>query len=518
VRQTQFLEIDQAGIILDLPPEEVPGSNYTSCSNVYFRDGAAARVEGYGVYGPELITADPIFAYPATYQSVNYWIHCTTENIYVTDGYTQWDITPAAGLSPTTAGEWTATTLNGIPVLNNPENAPIYWALNPANPCETLPGWPDNTTCNAIAAVKYHLVALNITEAGINYPSQVWWSQGAQAGAVPQEWIPTAENDAGDTILADSTGHIVTAYPLREQLIIYKSNATYTMQYVAGQYVYAFRKIFPNTGIASRHAVCEVDNQHWVFTGTDVVKHDGQNFISVVYDKVQRHLTNSIDPGQIQLVSLTARLTDNQVWVNIPTTGAQLLVAAVILDVRDGNVGLRTLPQVASVIRGTVSPTSELGPWESLDTSWQNWPDQWNEAKYLANSDGVMMTRPTNANKAKALLAVGYENSAEGEPISAYVERLSGMAGDYTKTKILTRVIPRIEAGAGTVFTFRLGAQAYFGDSILWGPPQQFIAGTDTGLSYIITGRYMSLRISTESIAPWKLYSYVIKYADQSTY
>jgi hypothetical protein len=318
--QTQYIKNKHLGVIQDLAPEEVPPEHWTRVINVSFPDGDSRRREGYAQYSPALpADQEPFYGGSVTgTNGINYWVWMTNNQVWVTDGDTHTEITPAGGLLDTDPGTWTFTVLGGIPVFNNPVNPPMYWDLNTANPALILPGWPANTTCLSMRAVKYHLVALNITEASINYPSQVWWSEGAQAGAIPQEWVPTAENDAGDAIIGDSAGAIVDAFPLRDQLVIYKNSSTYTMQYVAGQYVYAFRKLFPTVGMQSLNCACEIEGRQVVFTGEDVIMHDGQNFESMVDHKVQRTLVDSVDKDKIGLCNVVARVVDRQVWVCLP--------------------------------------------------------------------------------------------------------------------------------------------------------------------------------------------------------
>jgi hypothetical protein len=306
----------------------------------------------------------------------------------------------------------------------------------------------------------------------------------------------------------------VDAFPLRDQLIIYKENSTFLMQYVAGQYVYAFRKIFLTVGMPANNCVAEIGGEHWVFTGQDVIRHDGQNYASVVDQKVKRALVQSVDPGQVQLCCVVARIVDQQVWVCIPEGGGERLTKAYVINVSDENIGMRDLPSVASVSRGVVNPDDTLGSWEDNPFTWEQIPGQWNEALFSPTADSLMMTG-YGQNK---LYSVGNNSSADGEPIPAYLERLSGMIGDFSTHKVVTRLVPRIEGSPGDVINIRMGSQNYFDEPISWGEIQPFTIGTDVAVQSIIDGRYLSVNFSGNTIAPWSLYSYTIKYANCGEY
>ena len=232
----------------DLPPEEVPIENWTGGANIQFQDTATRRVGGYQAFGGTP-SAAPMFAMSVLVSGAAYWIYCSADGIFATDGLTHTDITPAGGLTAVTPGLWTGCILNGIPVLNNSIDPPMYWPLDIAQKCLVLPGWPATAACKAIRAFKYHLFALNITDNSVNFPDSLWWSTSAEPGSVPVTWAPAVDNDAGDAVLADTPGIIIDGLGMRDVFVVYKDNSTYSLSYVAGQYVYTVRKNFLTSGI-----------------------------------------------------------------------------------------------------------------------------------------------------------------------------------------------------------------------------------------------------------------------------
>lgn len=507
MKSAQSAPVRHLGIVLDRPPEEVDPGTWTGGQNVAFSLGATYRTGGYARFGDPLPASGPIFALNVIVGANAYWIYCTATKVYVTDGVTHWDITPATALTSSLAGDWTGCLLNGIPVLCNGLDAPIYWNLNTASKCTTIPGWPSTARCKAIRSTKYHLIALNITDAGTNYPTQLWWSSGAQAGALPQEWTPTASNDAGDAICGDSPGDIVDGLALRDGFVVYKNFSTYIMQYVAGQYVFTTRKLFDTTGIQTKNCAIEVNGTHYVFTGTDVIVHDGQSYKTVAEDKVLRTLVQSVDPGRVRLCSVTARILNHQLWVCIPEQGHAWLSKAYVFDTVRQDWGVRVLPEVAGVFRGLVATPATGNSWDVDTGSWDSDITFWDQQAYSPTQDSLLMCDAANSH----LFNVDVVDTADGAPVYAYVERLGAELSDRDKHKIITGIVPDIVGSPGDVLTITLGGQQWFNTPISWGDPQTFVIGTDTSVDSIVDGRLLSVRIEGTTAGVWKLYDYQVR-------
>lgn len=507
-----YQSFKHSGINSDLPPEEVAASVWTGGSNVQFQDTATTRVGGYENYSGTPLGTGPVFALPLVGTAEVYWIYCSTQGVYVTDGINHFDITPV-GLSLCEAGDWTGCILNGVPVLNNTIDEPFYWDLNTGNKCQTLPGWKAGATCKAIRAFKYHLFALNITDVTIQ-PDTLWWSAGAEPGAIPQEWLPAPDNDAGDMTLADTEGDILDGLALRDSFIVYKSYSTYALSYVAGQYVYTQQKLFLTTGIQSPNCIAEINGEHWVFTGSDVIKHDGQNYKSIVQDKIKHEIVDSIEPTKIKLPCITARHRNQQIWLGIPTAGNSHLNKAYVINILTGDVGIRELPNVDFLARGIVNPGSDPVTWDADNNSWDSDITFWNQQNYSPVADNILMC-DQDSNR---LWAADTTDTNDGAPVDAYVERLSLPTNDNINRAFITRVVPRITGEAGETIYITTGGQAYFDQPIDWYPAQPFIIGSDVGVSVQTEARLFSIRFSGTTNKAWKIHSYKIGIVDLGLY
>jgi uncharacterized protein (DUF779 family) len=522
MKSPEYMKHKHTGIVTDLPEEEVIPENWTGGMNVFFQDGATKRVGGYISYtttATSAIQTPPYFAMSVVFAGNIYWIYCGTNKVYVTDGTAHINITPSGGLTSVQPGTWTGTMLNGIPVINNGVDPPMYWDLDVGHKLAVLPGWPPVCSCRAIRAFKYHLFALNMTINYVNYPDTLWWSSAAEPGAIPQEWTPTTSNDAGDMVLADTSGIIVDGLGMRDSFVVYKDYSTYSISYVAGTFVYTVRKNFLSSGLKNLNCITEIDGYHWVFTGTDVITHDGHSSKSLIQYKVRDELVNSINGDKSNLCCVTNKISNNQLWICIPEQNKDWLSKAYLINTMTGEVGMRELPNVAYVTKGTVNPKNPTVTWESDTDVWDVDVTFWNQQAFSPVADTILYCDA--ATGAPRLWIVDTIDSADSGTITAYAERLSvpiNVEEDVIIRRLVTRLVPRIEGQAGDTIMISVGGQSEYHSPIVWQTPQPYVIGTDYSISIIGEVRLISVRFEATTYSSWKIHSYMLEYVDAGLY
>ena len=206
--------------------------------------------------------------------------------LYDMDG-TYIDVTPEDGL--TTGATINFTNLNSVAVMNSTLDGPFYYDT-PDEQLKPLPGWDADWTCNYMAAVRYYLVALGMTEDGDYFPHKVRWSTAAADGEIPTIWAPAADNFAGDDLLGESEGAAIGATLWRDNLFVLKEDAVYSGVNIGGQYVFQFQRLSGEYGISDARSVCEVKGGVAVATSDDLLLFDGTQWQSLAADKVRRYL------------------------------------------------------------------------------------------------------------------------------------------------------------------------------------------------------------------------------------
>ena len=265
-----------------------------------------------------------------------------------------------------------------------------------------------------------------------------------------------------------------------------------------------------------RNCIAELNGEHWVFTGTDVIRHDGQNFSSVVQDKIKRSLVTSINPDKTGLCCVTTRHLNQQFWVAIPSVGYDHLTRAYVINVLTGDTGIRELPSIEYLARGIVNVSGDDVSWDG-DTTPMPWDmdvGRWDEQNYSPTEDSILMCSTVDS----ALWSVDSADTNDGQPVHAYLERQSIPIGNELDRALIVRVIPRLEGEPGEVMNIRVGGQAFFGDPVAWSDPYPFVIGQDHSASVQAEGRLISVRFEATTSRKWTLHRYKLEFSELGIY
>ena len=371
--------VGQYGVNRDLSSHELPINTWTNVNNIRFVDGMAAQVAGYkDLYPSPSVT--PYHVLPVDVLGVRTWIYAGVGKIYtVINGAVHTNITRQTAFVDVdynaVRNGWTSSVLGGIPIINNGADAPQQWLLT--GKCTALTNWPANTFAKSMRSYKNSLIALNVTKVSTNYPYMVKWSHPAEAGTVPITWdITDATKDAGEYDLSEGYDIIVDGLPLRDSFIIYKQSSIWRMDYTGGVYVYKFQKIVSNQGMIARNCAIEVNGQHFVFSNSDCIVHDGQTSVSVLDKQTRRDLFTQIDSARADQCFVFIDYQYNEVFACYPSLGSTTCDRALVWNFLDKTVSLRDLPDLNHAATGPVDDSSArtwntaVGTWNSQVTPW----------------------------------------------------------------------------------------------------------------------------------------------------
>lgn len=141
---------------------------------------------------------------------------------------------------------------------------------------------------------------LAVPPADFQYPTRIRWSDPVEPGDVPKNWVETeGERLAGSVELAETPGYIVDMRPLRDKLIIYKSDAIYTCEYVGGDFIFDFELLTDKFGLQTWDTIVEHSGKHWVMGNDDIYVTDGNTVVSAIYGKVKEKFVAERSPGRV---------------------------------------------------------------------------------------------------------------------------------------------------------------------------------------------------------------------------
>ncbi len=465
-------------------------------TNVINRGGFTQRIPGSrSIYTTALGVAAPgqlMHAINCENGGTNYWL------LFEDDG-TAWAIegTNATQIDNSLLAsigdpvDYSSGLLNGVPVLSNATDEPVYWAG--AN-LVTLTDWTATESCQFLAAFQYHVFALNISGPGGTYPNLLKWSDAAEPGTIPDSWTPTAGNEAGDVELSDSPGGLVCAYPLRDSLMIYKRSAMYQAKYVGGNNVFNFRKVQSTSGALTRRSVCDVNGMHLAVTDGDIVLTDGNTRRSIGESRIKDWFFNQLDQTNYPNTFCAYNRAQHEVLIGFPTAAAEFCNRALVYNVEHDSFGVRDLDNLVHAPVGFVNDTTESNTWADRTEAWAAAVGAWGSSTISSARDSMVFIHTDEMHQ---------QDVDDAEIVASTLGKYSMDLGDSGRVKFLKRVHVQARAGYGALFV-RAGGQMEPNDTITWSS-EVTITDPEQIVNLFAQGRYISVEVRSAGADVWKL-------------
>lgn len=483
------------GHILDIDSSEIGDQFLSLARNVNTRKGFPSRCGGRRIAYPVSsghLPNDPYQLLNLRLNTFNWWLSFGPANIYAIETSNFYDISPAGLVAVTNPWEWSCTLLNGIPVFTNGKNLLLSWDGIAADDAVVVPDWPAATVCRGVVAFRFHLFAFGIDGPGGQFDNQVKWSDAAEPGTLPQFWTPAANNQAGDTILADTPGACMIGVPLNQQLLMYKQTSLYSIEY-AGQppdNIFSSRCILRTLGALSPHSVLDRGTQHLVVGDSDVVLTDGINTQSIADNRIKRFLANSISEANALNTFVVRDANAKETWVCVPESGNQFCSIAHIWDEARDTWVTRDLAQVRCAASGFVTDTAVSDTWDLDAGTWDTDASTWNQGSVAAIEHIVV---------GQSLTAY-IEDTPDAVAVTATINKLDLVFDDDEAIKVVHTIQVNGNNIVAAGLQIRLGARDSTNDPIAWG---SFVNIASGPFDYETTGRFISWEIQSTGTIEW---------------
>lgn len=496
------------GLIKDLNPAELPPNAWSDGQNARFLNGTVEPFKESQLLGTTT-GFQGVWAYPTVDPATGLavWLvmgaskaKCFTDNVLT-------DVTRSAGdYTGQESDRWSGGALSGVLVANNGVDVPQAW-LTPggSNLLVNLANWPATARAKALRSFKQFLIALDITKGSTRYPTLVKWSHPADPGTVPASWDETdPTKDAGEYPLSETVGACVDCLPLKDVNIIYKQDSVWGMQYIGGALIFRFYKIFGDWGMPHRDCAIEfLSGRHFVFTGTDLVVHDGNSVRSVANKKVRKMLRR-VTSSQLQTCYTTINQEVEEVWFCFRQQVDSYLAAdtAIVYNWVDETISVRELRNYRYIQAGRIDPPLAAGTtWNTVTGVWEEKPGIWGQvslfpavSRLFAIGTQELVWEDSNALRG---LLVLLEREGLGVPARAT------QAPDMSSMKFLQRVWPRFTGTQGKTVYVTLGTAQGVGEPTRWGERIPFTIGVMKKVDCTFTGRTFAFRIESVDDSPW---------------
>ena len=369
------------------------------------------------------------------------------------------------------------------------------------------------TYCRSMRGFRSFLVALNIKQAGVNFPRVVKWSTEAATQTTPLSWNETTSTvDAGEYELADTKGDIMDGMQLRDSFMIYKEDATYSMTYVGTPFIFAFRQLSPTIGAMSTNCVAEFDGGHAIFGKGNFYVNDGQRLKPVLPQRLRDYVFTSIDGAQTSKCFVAADYGRTEILFCFTADGAGTVEPnkAVVWNYITNTFTIKDIPDVAHMGYGNVGDPVLPSTWASATVSWAAITGPWTMS-YSLQDKVLLFADPTNTklyrdrsgNKKNTVLMTSYVErtglslNAQGQP-------------DHTGVKRISAIYPKMSINGSNSINVYLGTSMSTEGDYDWKSPVLFDPDTQSKVSVRGTGKFYAVRFESTSDMDWELDGYAL--------
>ena len=377
-----------------------------------------------------------------------------------------------------------------------------------------------NVYCRSMRAFRTFLVALYVQKAGVNYPRLVKWSTEASTQTTPTSWNETDSTvDAGEYELADTKGDILDGLQLRDAFMIYKEDATYSMQFVGVPFIFSFRQLSPTIGAISKNCVAEFDGGHAIFGKGNFYINDGQRLKPILPQKLKEYVFTQIDGDEVEKSFVAADYGRNEIlfcYVSDGSIGNQC-DQAVVWNYITNTFVIRDLPDLAHMGYGVIRDPTRSSSWGDSTNQWDTVAGPWTTS--FDSTDKVLLfASPTDTK----LYRNGSGNREDTTDMISYVER-SGLTmneqgvPDHSSVKRIKAIHPKMKVSSTNLINIYVGSQMSTEEGISWKTPVQFTPNTQSKVSVRATGKMYAVKFESTGDLDWELDGYSIEVEDAGT-
>lgn len=498
----QRVTLQLHGAVKDRIPPDAPADAWNDALNVFFKDGESRRVTGerelLGDTGGITVTPRTI-AYTEI-NGVPFLVAAGEDGIEASDGQTTYDLTPDYW-EPDPNARWTSCVLNGFVVVNNSADDPIYWNADVSQPFTQLPDWPLGRFCNAMRAHKGFLFAIGMTDTG---GTQVLWSDNAEAGTFPQEWTASASNNAGSTTLAPTFTQAIDGMTQGDLFVLYKEQSIWIAQFTGGQFIFSFREIASEIGLAATNALCRGPREEHLFvTATgDIMVMRGGEMASVLEGRNLRDFEEDFRANPNTILCCATHTNEKTAYVVYAPSGQSVANRALLFDFVSGDISFRDMPETYCMIEGrAVDETTASGSWGSDTEVWADDVETW-DIFDLTRFDYNILTG--GASGLVSHTEDDQDDFLSGQITATLTKKGIPFPGPGRKGMI-RRIWPKITGEAGDAIRFTLLSQDTANGPVTQSVTRTYYIGTSEWLDVFLQGRFLGLEVESIGGKAWRM-------------
>jgi hypothetical protein len=507
-----------AGIVPDVFPADLENpSAFTGGVNVRFKNGQVSRAPVFRAITE--LSHDPghLLAVPPSSSGYEEVISVAADfsSMLRLNGPTLEPLTPPAHTGIAGNQAITSGFLGGVTYLNRETHAPL--CKRPSDDTFVpLPNWPTDDRCRVLRPYKDQLIALGVTKQGTFLPTMVRWSDFAFYGDVPASWDPAdTTKSAGENIINEMTHTLVDGLSLRDSFVLYTTSSVWLMDFVGGNDIYVFRKLFSDRGIINPNCAVQVGGMHYVFDRNDIYAHDGITERSICDERTKRFIFGSLDFAKAHLC-----------WVQHDPRLSEVRFSYVADDAftgfRNATTGCNrqavynystdtwTFYDAPNIVGGTRAALIAGASWEDdQDISWQQNGSVWMSSEGDEERHTLVVGRADAALGITAPRVYGQDLinggrlflPAHPETLKPAIVERTGLDLDFMGKRLrqhmnISAIWPQIAMDNPSDCFWDFGGSNNIGAAPTWSGPFTFDPTTEDKIDVRDSGKYLSYRFT----------------------
>lgn len=501
-------------INFDLEPCDLPANTLTYGANYKLLNGKIrASNMSYTLATPSANFKAGLIM-PVLGDSGNFYLLIGQSAAWVHNGTSWTDVTKTGGYPGiSTGGEllWTGCLLGNIPIVNNVQDYPAYWSpqqtaqkLQPLNFKAGQTWQAHGLSAKVVRSHKNFLFALNLQQSATVLATSYRWSHPADINGLPYTWDETdLAAIAGIASVGGDMGDLVDGMTLRDNFMLYSQRGISSLSYVGGEFVWDRKVLTTSYGLLAKNCVVESKGYHYFLSDGDILKTDGNSFVSVLHNQMQTMLVNNIDSTYYMNSFAYANPITEEIWICVPQAGHTLPNIAFVINTQDDLVSMRAIPSTTTGIN--------FGPNLSLPILWSNVLGGWDEnaKNWMYDPTSIFSRTIVSTNNVNsAIISLELDDATTTQ--NTLLERLSFPLEGQEVVTTTQSVFPHIVSQAPVMI--QLGSQQFVAGPIAWKSPVSFDPNTMRKVDIRTTGKLLSWRIYSTGTLPFTLTGLDIQY------
>lgn len=507
--------LGSAGVITDTSAYNIPINAFSTAVNVRFDEGKVRRAPIFRKVKDSLgFTPRHSFGLvPATgYDKV-----ILVSDAFAIHEYASGTVTNRSGSISASSDPrpFTATQLADVVYINRPDRVPVFRGPQGSNFAD-LTTWPSTFRATSLRSFGDFLVALNTTEGSTTFPNRVRTSNIVTANNIPDSFDETdvTKSAVVNDLVEMKTG-IVDGATLGSNFIIYSSDSIFLMEFVGGQFIFNFRKLFTDAGLINQNCVVEVEGKHYCFGPADVFVHDGTTKQSICDERVKNFIFNNLNNNRANVCFVQHNENLNEIYFCynsadpiVAFTNSDRCNRAACYNYRNDTFSFIDLPNVSS---GTTANVNSVATYANTTLtyalaggSYFDQEDNFDRHTLMVgednSSDGITSDKLYGVDLSdEGKLAFQLDAEATKPPLlertGLDLDEAGSAATNYT---VVTRLYPQADTTntADTTLTFQFGASDLPRNTPTFESAVTFNLATDHKIDSRAAGRYLSYKMT----------------------